>query len=288
MRHGIGASSVLLLFFTACGTDPAPAPVESTPTECNGSAALCDRAYNEVVYASTHNAMSNEDEGWVAPNQIHGLEQQLADGITAFMLDVHDEDGIPTLCHGYCALGSRDLVEALGAFKAHMDAHPGDVLTFLIEDSVPDAMVLQAITDAGLDDYLYDHPGGQDWPTLGAMVAEGKQLILFAENGGGKSGTYLHMWDFVFDSGYGHETTEAMMTDCGMNRGSVDSGLYLLNHWLYDVPTPDAAEPVNYKPFLTDRIEHCRTSYRKPNYIAVNYYDRSDLLAVVDALNAEP
>ena len=88
---------------------------------CNGHAELCHLAYSEVAYATTHNAMSNEDAGWIAPNQLHGLTRQLADGVRGMMLDTHyGEDGVPSLCHGDCYCGRQALLDG-----------PGEIAVFL-------------------------------------------------------------------------------------------------------------------------------------------------------------
>lgn len=64
---------------------------EATPTGgCNGSAALCDRRLDEVVFPATHNSYAASDEpGWLFPNQRHGIERQLRDGIRGFLIDIH-------------------------------------------------------------------------------------------------------------------------------------------------------------------------------------------------------
>ena len=61
----------------------------------NGVKKLQARRYDEVAYATAHNAMSNSAEGWLFPNEAHGLTRQLSDGVRAFMLDVHDKGGKP-------------------------------------------------------------------------------------------------------------------------------------------------------------------------------------------------
>ena len=57
---------------------------------CNGHEELCERPLDQVTLAGTHNSMSNEDEGWLAPNQGFGISRQLQDGIRAMMLDTVD------------------------------------------------------------------------------------------------------------------------------------------------------------------------------------------------------
>jgi hypothetical protein len=60
------------------------------PDTCNGSAELCERRLNEVVFAGTHNSMSAADEpGWVFANQSRSIEAQLDGGIRLFLLDPH-------------------------------------------------------------------------------------------------------------------------------------------------------------------------------------------------------
>lgn len=57
-------------------------------TVCNGSAALCDRPYDEVVFPGTHNSMSAADEpGWLFAEQPTGVIGQLDDGIRVFLID---------------------------------------------------------------------------------------------------------------------------------------------------------------------------------------------------------
>src|SRR5688572_27409039 len=122
----------------ACTGDPAPSEQSPEPGEptCNGQAHLCERPLDEVALAVAHNAMNVEEEGWTAPNQRYGYETQVADGIRGFMLDVHDLDGVPTLCHGACSLGSQPLQEGLARFDALLDAWPDDVFVFVVQDEM--------------------------------------------------------------------------------------------------------------------------------------------------------
>jgi hypothetical protein len=67
------------------------APVETAVIEaCNGHPELCDRRFNEVALATTHNSMSAGDIAeWMFPNQQKGIRTQLEDGIRGFLIDVH-------------------------------------------------------------------------------------------------------------------------------------------------------------------------------------------------------
>jgi len=57
---------------------------------CNGSAALCDRRLNQVVFPGAHNAMSNaEIPGWMFPHHHYAFPRQLADGVRSLAIDIH-------------------------------------------------------------------------------------------------------------------------------------------------------------------------------------------------------
>ena len=95
---------MIVTLLTACSGSSEPEPLL-----CNGRADLCDRRLDQVVLAVAHNAMNVEDEDWGIPNQHFGYERQVEDGIRGFMLDIYDQDGVATLCHGSCSLGSEPL-----------------------------------------------------------------------------------------------------------------------------------------------------------------------------------
>lgn len=67
------------------------APEEATIVDaCNGHPELCDRRFDEVALATTHNSMSAGDiADWMFPNQEKGLRTQLEDGVRGFLIDIH-------------------------------------------------------------------------------------------------------------------------------------------------------------------------------------------------------
>ena len=57
---------------------------------CNGHVELCDRHFNEVALATTHNSMAGGDiADWMFPNQEKAIPAQLEDGVRGFLVDVH-------------------------------------------------------------------------------------------------------------------------------------------------------------------------------------------------------
>jgi hypothetical protein len=65
-------------------------PAEAAEQACNGFPELCDRPLSAVVFAGTHNSMSNQSiPDWMFPQQEASIPQQLRDGIRALLFDVH-------------------------------------------------------------------------------------------------------------------------------------------------------------------------------------------------------
>jgi hypothetical protein len=64
-------------------------------TTCNGSDALCDKPFDEVVLPATHNSMSVPLHGWFSSEQERPIAGQLEDGIRGLLLDTHYGDKLP-------------------------------------------------------------------------------------------------------------------------------------------------------------------------------------------------
>ena len=271
------------------------------PDACNGAPALCDRTFDRVTFPMTHNAMSNADEGWAAPNQTHGIARQLADGVRGLMLDTHyyDEgyghtvdaplDGVPAidqayLCHGTCELGKRRLLEGLCDVVDFLDANRGEVVSIVFESNVSPAHTVEVMRAAGLVDYVYAWPGGA-WPTLREMIANDTRLVVFTESDGGEPPWYHPAWSVIRDTPY--TFSKASDFSCALNRGPVDAPLFLMNHWILDpLANPDRAIEVNASSVLLARAEECSKAVgRKPTFVGVDFYELGDLFAVVRTLN---
>ena len=85
----VGAAAAVILNDGDGGPAGAGATADR-PDTCTGSADLCERRLNEVVFAGTHNSMSAADEpGWLFANQRRSIEVQLDSGIRLFLLDPH-------------------------------------------------------------------------------------------------------------------------------------------------------------------------------------------------------
>jgi hypothetical protein len=262
------------------GCTPEPEPWRS----CNGDPSLCGLSFDRVTLPSTHNSMSNRDDGWIAPNQQHGIGQQLADGVRGMMLDTHYRGDAAFLCHADCDLGSLSLVQGLHTITTFLQEHPDEVLAIIFQDGISPEDNAAAFSDSGLDAFVYTHDGG-DWPTLGEMIDDDARLVVGAEAQGPPPDWYHHAWDLWFDTPYSFDSIEAFT--CALNRGQADNPLFLVNHWVSDpLSTEDNAEVANASDVLLARAEACAAEQDHPiNLLAVDHYAVGDLFAVADALN---
>lgn len=72
----------------AAGNDPEAAPLDIRA--CNGSAELCDRTVDEVVFPSTHNSFSAADQpNWLFAQHERGMPAQLEAGVRGLLIDTH-------------------------------------------------------------------------------------------------------------------------------------------------------------------------------------------------------
>lgn len=78
---GLGIGGVMLL----SANDDASAL--GHPEACNGHIELCDRRFDEVTLATSHNAMSSTASDFYLPNHLSSMRAQLNHGVRGFMID---------------------------------------------------------------------------------------------------------------------------------------------------------------------------------------------------------
>ena len=289
-----------------------------TTGPCNGFNELCGKRLNEVAFPMTHNAMSISEYEWFAPSHEDSVTNQLNAGIRGLMLDVHyfeavasaasyfpeatpleliaiqavlDKAEVETregtfLCHIICQLGSTPVNNTLTEIKDFLDQNKREVIGIIFEDRVNASDVVRAFDEVNLTDYTYAHPKSQKWPTLVELINDNKRLVVMAEFEGAPPDWYHHAWDSVEETPYSFADSSEM--NCNPNRGDTDKDFFLLNHWIERVvPRRVDAEEVNEYGFLLDRSRKCaeERGHDIPNFIAVNFYDKGDLIKVVNELN---
>ena len=288
---------------------------------CNGHPELCDRSYDQVAYAATHNSMSSPDVVRIWPEQDTDIRAQLDAGVRALLIDTHhwaplasadqlaaaDRDLPPGvaervfaglgrlrqgrdgayLCHNKCALGAIPLVDALVSIRQFLDENPDEVVTLIVQDAISPAETADAFGDAGLDQYVHEHDAGSPWATLGELIDRGERLVVFAENEGPPPAWYQQAFEQMQDTPYEFARPEDFT--CTRNRGGPDASLFLLNHWVSrpnSAPDRATAVQVNAEDVIVDRARSCeRERGRMVNYVAVDFSELGDLMGAVDTLN---
>src|SRR5262249_34005922 len=193
----------------------------------------------------------------------------------------------------FCEGGATDPVKALGWFRSFLQTHPGAVIILDIEDYIAPGDTRAAFAESGLLPYVYWHPPGEGWPTLGELIGSGQRVIVMAEHHTGGIPWYLPAYyGYLEETPYRFTSTAAVDApdSCRENRGGNDRPFFLLNNWVESsVPSPDDPQKVNaFKPLLARAI-HCERLRRHvPNLVAVDFYGKGDLFEVVNALNGLP
>ncbi len=305
-----------LLLLPDQGVDIATASAQvETPTRCNGLEELCGRPFDQVVFAGTHNAMSAEELGWELANHQTAIPAQLAGGIRALLVDVQKwevdvslgelsldpeaaqlaaealsgaqtpEDGL-WMCHKLCQLGGTPFRDFIADLRAFLETNPDEVVLVVIQDEAEKVDIKSALVDGGLRELAYEHPPGQSWPTLGEMIANNERVVFLAENDGDATGWYQAVYDGnVTETNFRYSVVSDF--ECAPNRGVENSDLFLINHWVETgVPVPSDADVVNSREVLLARVDECRrVRGREPGVIAVNFWERGDVIEVVEDLN---
>eukprot|EP00854_Cymbomonas_tetramitiformis_P001331 gene1331-1929_t len=222
---------------------------QSLGGKCNGHADLCDRRYNNVTYACTHNAYNSVDDNYFFANQYKSILSQLHHGIRSFMVDVykHPTTGRAVFCHGgyitdiFCPFGNRNGADVMRPMHRWLKEHSEEVITFIVENSG-----YKGITRCSADDIekeftsafgteilydptqaLYPSVGGNkrpintgQWPTLREMIQNNKRVVVITSGEIGASWNLQHSlyvretdWDYSYREQMGY-TLHADRTTC--------------------------------------------------------------------------
>jgi hypothetical protein len=247
-----------------------------------------------------------------APGERGLINTQLTDEIRASLVDQVGEDGLAAvarlvgkpldsnaqltgevsqyLCHVVCEIGATPMVDVLTEVKTWLDEHPREVIVVFIQDEgVTPEEIERVFAESGLLDLVYEHEPGTPWPTLRQMIDAGTRVVVLAEHVGAPGTWYHQGFDLAQETPYDNPTVDALRSDesCAPNRGGTAGDIFLLNHWVARYPPrPSDARTVNAYDFLLDRARRCEEIRGLlPNLVAVDFYDRGDLVAVVDELN---
>jgi hypothetical protein len=189
------------------------------------------------------------------------------------------------LCHTLCELGAEPLDQELEVIRRFLDRHPREVLILIVEDYVLPASVKRAFADAGLERDVATLDRDEPLPTLEALIADGRRLVVFAEQHGGSPAWYMPAFSFIQDTPLG--AIHPGQLSCRRYRGEPDSPLLLVNHWIPPFPpSVGLNEAIGRRAFLRARVQRCmRTRGADGAIVAVDFYERTTVVAVARQLN---
>ncbi|HTA34552.1 MAG TPA: hypothetical protein VK721_14125 [Solirubrobacteraceae bacterium] len=220
--------------------------------------------------------------------QVPPLALRLADRV-AGRVGVGTLSGKPALylCHTLCELGAEPLERELEVIRDFLDRHPHQVLIVIVEDYVPPASIERSFEQAGLMHYVATLERGQPPPTLGALIARGQRLMVFAEEKGGTPAWYMPAFSFIQDTPLG--ATRPDQLSCKRYRGEQHSPLLLINHWIPPFPpSPSLNAAIGREAFLRTRIKRCLAQDgAKGAIVAVDFYQRTSVVKVARELDGE-
>ncbi|XP_024978248.1 PI-PLC X domain-containing protein At5g67130 [Cynara cardunculus var. scolymus] len=262
--------------------------------------------FNKYTWLVTHNAFSIVDAPLLTGpqritfyNQEDTVTNQLRNGVRGLMLDMYDFENDIWLCHsfhGQCLniTAFQPAINTLREVEAFLSLNPTEIVTIIIEDYVHTPRGLTKLfVDAGLDKYLFPVSKmprkGEDWPTVTDMAQQNHRLLVFTSDSS-KEGTegIAYQWRYMVENDPG---------DPGVEQGSCPNrkeskpltskttSLFLQNYF----PTmPVQAEACKeHSAPLMDLVGTCYKAAGNvmPNFLAVNFYMRSDGGGVFDALD---
>jgi hypothetical protein len=194
------------------------------------------------------------------------------------------------LCHAFCEVGATSAAVAFGQIRDFLVEHPDQVLLISVEDDVSPAETESVFAKSGLLDLVYSAPAGPSWPTLRQLIEQDRRVIVFGENDTGHIAWYRPQFKVLEETPY-HFSSAAQLADassCRPNRGGTGKSMFLLNNWVdtSPVPRPSNANVVNAYETLLGRARRCEADrHHLPNLIAVDFYQRGDVLRVAATLN---
>jgi len=290
---------MMFVFFNACKEDIQSIEQSiQNQQACNGYSYLCEKNYNEIVFACTHNAYNyaTEKANFLLPNQNQSIEQQLKDGIRALMLDIYYADeNIESdstslwLYHSLSIAGFASLKDELQVIHNFLIDEPNEVITLILESYVQFEHIEQAIFETGLSDFLYNPSAEKPWITLQEMIDRNERLVILTDQKEMNAESwYIYVWDYAFETHFSNKARSDF--SCNVNRGNAVNDLFIFNHFIthpiIGTGLVDSAKVINQYDYLLNRILACESEVGKiPNFIAIDFYSEGNLLEVVKALN---
>ncbi|KAK3132515.1 hypothetical protein QOZ80_6AG0523430 [Eleusine coracana subsp. coracana] len=264
--------------------------------------------FNRYTWLVTHNSFSilgepsrTGVERVTFYNQEDSVTNQLRNGVRGLMLDMYDFNDDIWLCHSlqgqcYNFTAFEPALDTLKEVEAFLSENPTEIVTIFIEDYVRSPMGLSKVfTTADLMKYWFpisEMPtNGKDWPSVTDMVAKNHRLLVFTSNPSKEASEGIaYQWSYLLENDSGDP---GIVPGSCPNRkesqplNSRSASLFLQNYF----PTiPVQNEACKENSGLPQMVQACYAAAgnKIPNFIAVNFYMRSDgggIFDVQDRIN---
>ena len=284
---------------------------------CVGSSINCEKRFNQMSWPATHNSMANSTDwdtafDFVALNQDDSMTAQLNNGIRGFMLDNYTDDGKAKLCHGSCTWGETLWVPKNSQFASFLDSHPGEIITYILEDSMGESAVFNAINSGGLYFYTFkwsdfygtaQSPGAQ-WPKLGWMIDNNKRLVILTSKNTSNNDWYLYERSWGWQNEYNDSAQRCGVggTDefgAGSNSRGTSSdpdNVFIMNHFVTSTfPGFGGGDKTWSQNNNGNVFNHGKKCWLErpgtnphqiiPNFLTVDYYEKPNRSTVINAAN---
>ncbi|KAK4477479.1 hypothetical protein RD792_016702 [Penstemon davidsonii] len=278
-----------------------------TATACSsGNCQISGLPFNKYTWLVTHNAFSIVDAPSLTGaqritfyNQEDSVTNQLRNGVRGLMLDMYDFENDIWLCHSlrgqcYNFTAFEPAINTLREVEAFLTQYPTEIVTIIIEDYVHTPKGLTKLfANAGLDKYWYPvtkmPKKGADWPTINNMVQNNYRLLVFTSDSSKESTEGIaYQWKYIVENEPGDPGV--VPSSCTNRKeskplNSKSASLFLMNYFP-TIPVESEACKEHSAP-LADMVATCYKAAGNlmPNYLAVNFYMRSDGGGVFDDLD---
>jgi len=248
---------------------------------------------DQVSFLASHNAFSNLEEGFFYPQQQWSIKRQLERGVRSLLLDFHEENGVPKMCHGDCKVsrflllpGSahKTATDVLRTVKEFLINNPQEIVVLELENYVAASKIANALRSAGAqgllltkEKYNPDNYNG-NWPTIGQLIGWNKRLIIFDTAAGAETYGY-NTNKYMVRNMYG--TTEINKAAKKRPGSSATAKLFQMNLFpTISFPKVNTNSPENLRRLLAAcRAQGYIPDNKFPNFVSLDFINIGDPMA---------
>ncbi|XP_058099503.1 PI-PLC X domain-containing protein At5g67130-like [Magnolia sinica] len=210
--------------------------------------------------------------------------------VRGVMPNMYDFSNDIWLCHSfggqcYNLIAFQPAINVLKEIQVFLDANPLEIITIFIEDYVTSPQGLTKVFNAaGLRKFWFLVSGmpknGQDWLIIDDMISKNQHLLVFTSKSAKEASEGIaYEWRYVVENQYGDSGMKASSYPNRAESSPMNTTTrsLVLENYFPDNPNLATACKDNLAP-LTGMTGTCHEAAGKrwPNFIAVDFYKRSD------------